>query len=109
MKNKSFKSQSLIKKSLTKIIRKLGYEFVDQSNLTLSNEDLYIKENLSKVGKKSLVIPMGETEITRKVKSIAIIIRSYTFGNKETKQVMLDQNKKRIFEFSKSEYTFIIP
>ena len=106
MKNKSFKSQSLIKKSLTKIIRKLGYEFVDQSNLTLSNEDLYIKENLSKVGKKSLVIPMGETEITRKVKSIAIIIRSYTFGNKETKQVMLDQNKKRIFEFSKSEYTF---
>ena len=106
MKNKISKNQSFLKKILIKIIRKIGYEFVDQSNLTLSNKGLYIKENLSEAGIKSVVIPLGETTITRKVKSLTIIIRSYTFGDKETNQVMLDQNKQRIFEFPKSEYTF---
>ena len=49
---------------------------------------------------------MGITPIVRVVKSITIIIRSYTFGDFNNNQVMLDQNKNRIFEFPKSEYTF---
>ena len=49
---------------------------------------------------------MGETTISRKVESLTIIIRSYTFGDLENNQVMLDQNKSRIFESQKSEYTY---
>ena len=69
MKSKYSKNNNFFKKILTKIIRKLGYEFVDQSNLTLSNKDLYIKDNLSEAGKKSLTLPMGETKISRKGES----------------------------------------
>ena len=67
---------------------------------------MYINKNLSVAGEKSIVLPLGETTITRKVKSLTIIIRSYTFGDKDTNQVMLDQNKQRVFEYPKSEYTF---
>ena len=79
---------------------------VDQSNLNIADEDLYIKKNLSKSGDKSITIPLGETTISRKIKSLTIIIRSYTFGDLENNQVMLDQNKSWIFESQKSEYTY---
>ena len=106
MKNKINKNKSFIKKIFVKLIRKFGYEIIDQSNLTLPDENLYVGKNLSKGGVKSITIPLGETSITRVVESITIIIRSYTFGDINNNQVMLDQNKKRIFEFPKEEYTF---
>ena len=53
-----------------------------------------LEKNLSKPGKKSLTVPLGITPIVRVVKSITIIIRSYTFGDFNNNQVMLDQNKK---------------
>ena len=48
---------------------------------------------------------MGVTNITNKINSLSIIIRSYTFGDIQNGKVMLDQNKKRVFEFPKIEYT----
>ena len=48
---------------------------------------------------------MGSTKITNKINSLSIIIRSYTFGDKDNDQVMLDQSKKRIFDAPKIEYT----
>ena len=45
------------------------------------------------------------TNITNKINSLTIIIRSYTFGDTDKNQVMLDQNKKRIFDAPKIEYT----
>ena len=39
------------------------------------------------------------------IKSLTIIIRSYTFGDADNDKVMLDQNKKRIFDLPKIEYT----
>ena len=106
MKIKKSSKSSFFKKILLKLVRKLGYEMVDQSNLNIADEDLYIKKNLSKSGDKSITIPLGETTISRKVESLTIIIRSYTFGDLENNQVMLDQNKSRIFESQKSEYTY---
>ena len=50
-------------------------------------------------GKKSITLPLGETKITRKVESLTIIFRSCTNVN------MLTQNKKRLFDKEKSEYT----
>ena len=43
---------------------------------------------------------MGETKISRKVSSLTVIFRSCTGIN------MLTQNKKRLFDKNKSEYTF---
>ena len=106
MKIKKSSKSSFFKKILLKLVRKLGYEMVDQSNLNIADEDLYIKKNLSKSGDKSISIPLGETTISRKIESLTIIIRSYTFGDLENNQVMLDQNKSRIFENQKCEYTY---
>ena len=53
-----------------------------------------INEDLSKIGKKSLTIPMGKVEITRPVKSLTIILRTCASVN------MLTQSKKRLFDAS---------
>ena len=51
-------------------------------------------------GKRSFSIGLGETKITRKVEAIDIIIKTCTSVQ------LVSQNKKRIFEKDKSEYTF---
>ena len=105
MKKKSSTKQGSLKKIFIKFIRKMGYEVIDQSNLNIAGEDVYAGENLSKSGKTSISVPLGKTTISRKINSITIIIRSYTFGDVDNSQVMLDQNKNRIFELPKAEYT----
>ena len=97
--------KSFLHKFFIKLVRKFGYEVIDQSNLHLPSKNLEANQNLSESGKQSLSIPLGKTEITRKVKSLTIIIRSYTFGDVNDSKVMLDQNKKRIFDLPKIEYT----
>ncbi len=106
MKNKpGNQKKSFLDKFFIKLIRKFGYEVIDQSNLHIPYKDLEANQNLSEGGKQSITIPLGKTEITRKVKSLTIIIRSYTFGDVDSSKVMLDQNKKRIFDLPKIEYT----
>ena len=105
MKNKIISKKNFISKLIIKIIRKLGYEIIDQSNLNIPTSNLSANENLSKSGTKSITVPLGMTNITNKVNSLTIIIRSYTFGDTDKNQVMLDQNKKRIFDAPKIEYT----
>ena len=97
--------KSYLHKFFIKLIRKFGYEIIDQSNLYIPSKNLEANQNLSENGKSSTSIPLGKTEITRKVKSLTIIIRSYTFGDVDDSKVMLDQNKKRIFDSPKIEYT----
>ncbi|MDC1112420.1 glycosyltransferase family 2 protein [Candidatus Pelagibacter sp.] len=105
MKNKTNNKKNFLSKLFIKIIRKFGYEVIDQANLKLQSSNLYANENLSKSGSKSITVPLGTTNITNKINSLTIIIRSYTFGDTEEDKVMLDQNKKRIFELPKIEYT----
>jgi len=106
MKNKPTNSKkTFLNKFFIKLIRKFGYEVIDQANLYIPSKNLEANENLSESGKQSISIPLGKTEITRKVKSLKIIIRSYTFGDVDDNKVMLDQNKKRIFDLPKIEYT----
>jgi hypothetical protein len=106
MKNKpGNQKKSFLNKFFIKLIRKFGYEVIDQSNLHIPYKDLEANQNLSENGKQSISIPLGKTEIIRKVKSLTIIIRSYTFGDVDSSKVMLDQNKKRIFDLPKIEYT----
>ena len=88
------------KKIFIKICRIFGYEIIDQSNFYVPTQEKFLDENLNIQGKKSITLPLGETKITRKVSSLTVIFRSCTNIN------MLTQNKKRLFEQKKSEYTF---
>ena len=98
IKSKTNKSYFL-KKIFIKISRLLGFEIIDQSNFYLPTSNRYVGENLSQIGKESLVIPMGRTKINRPVKSLDIILRTCCSVN------MLTQSKERIFEQNKSEYS----
>ena len=105
MKNKIYSKKSFFSKIIIKLARKFGYEVIDQAQFFVVSKNIDAKENLSESGKYSVTIPLGKTEITNKIKSLTIIIRSYTFGDIDDGRVMLDQNKKRIFELPKIEYT----
>ena len=106
MRNKLvIKKKSFLNKLFVKLIRKFGYEIIDQADLHIPSRNISANQNLSKSGEISISVPLGKTPITRKVKSLAIIIRSYTFGNTDNTKVMLDQNKKRIFDLPKIDYT----
>ena len=93
-------NKSFLKKIFIKICRIFGYEIIDQSNLYVPTQNKRLGESLSIQGKKSINIPLGEVKITRKVSSLTVIFRSCTSVN------MLTQNKKRLFDKNKSEYTF---
>ena len=90
---------NIIKKIFIKICRILGYEIIDQSNFFVPTQKKFLNQNLSVAGKKSITIPLGETNISRKIKSLTIIFRSCTSVN------MLTQSKKRLFDKDKHEYT----
>ena len=94
------KKNNIIKKLFIKLCRIIGFEIIDQSNLSLPTSDRSAFENLSVLGKNTITISLGETKITRPVKSLDIIIKTCTTVN------LVTQNKKRIFEKNKSEYTF---
>ena len=80
---------------LKKLIRKLGYETIDQSNLYIPSRELEAKANLSESGKTSISIPIGKTAIKRKVTSLTIIIRSYTFENDEKNKENEDVSRRK--------------
>ena len=92
--------KNFLKKIFVKICRFCGYEIIDQNNLYVPTQKKFLDDNLSIAGKKSITLPLGEVKISRKVKALTIIFRSCTNVN------MLTQNKKRLFDKEKSEYTF---
>ena len=93
------KSKNFLKKLFIKFCRLIGYEIIDQNNFYVPTSNKNLNETLSKSGVKSINLPLGEVAITRKVKSLDVIIRTCSSVN------MLTQNKKRIFEKDKIEYT----
>tara|TARA_B100000029_G_scaffold513236_1_gene612144 strand:- start:277 stop:1311 length:1035 start_codon:yes stop_codon:yes gene_type:complete len=92
--------KGFLKKIFIKICRTFGYEIIDQSNFYVPTQEKNLSDNLNVQGKKSINIPLGETKISRKITSLTVIFRSCTNVN------MLTQNKKRLFDQNKSEYTF---
>jgi predicted house-cleaning noncanonical NTP pyrophosphatase (MazG superfamily) len=96
---KSQKSKKFFKKIFIKLCRLMGYEIIDQNNFYVPTSNKNLSEILSVAGLKSINLPLGEVKITRKVTSLDIIIRTCSSVN------MLTQNKKRIFEKDKIEYT----
>ena len=105
-KNKNkINNKNFLKKIFIKLCRKIGYEIIDQNNLFIPSLNKYAEENLSEPGKSSISIPLGKVTIKRQVKDLMIIVRSYTSTEVDRSRNMLDQNKKRIFDAPKIEYT----
>ena len=95
---KTKKSSNFVKKIFVKVCRILGYELIDQNNFEIPTLEKNAIENISIAGKKSISMPLGQIDITRKVKSLNIYFRSCSKVN------LWNQNKKRIFEADKDEY-----
>ena len=91
--------KSIIKKLFIKLSRFLGYEMIDQNNFSSPTLRKQLNEDLSIINEKSIVLPLGEVNITKKVISVLIIFRT------NTDIEIWDQNKKRLFELPKIEYS----
>ena len=91
--------KSIIKKLFIKLSKIMGYEIIDQNSFISPTLDKELNKDLSRINEKSIVLPLGEVKISRKVKSILVLFR--TNSNIE----IWDQNKKRLFELPKIEYT----
>jgi len=90
--------KGIFKKLFIKLCRLLGYELIDQADMSfVTSSD---QNNPSILGNKSITLPLGEIKITRKIKSLNLIIKTCTSVN------LVTQSKNRIFEANKSEYTF---
>ena len=88
-----------MKKLFIKLCKIMGYELIDQNNFTSPTLDRELNKDLTILNDKSIVLPLGEVKISRKVKSILVLFR--TNSNVE----IWDQNKKRLFELPKIEYS----
>ncbi|MDC1146502.1 glycosyltransferase family 2 protein [Candidatus Pelagibacter sp.] len=91
--------KSIIKRLFIKLSKILGYEIIDQSNFSSPTLQKELNEDLSIINEKSIVLPLGEIKITKKVNSVLIIFRT------NTDVEIWDQNKKRLFEELKIEYS----
>ena len=100
MKKIKSNKESFLKKIFIKISRLLGYEIINQNSVFIPTSNKYLNENLSVQGEKLITVPMGEIKVTRPVKTLDVIIKSCTSVN------LVSQNKKRLFDHKKSEYTF---
>ena len=94
------KKNNFFKKIFIKICRIIGFEIIDQSNFSSPTLGKNLNDTLSIQGKKSITIPLGQMNLKKRVKSLKIILRTCT------SELIMDQNKRRIFDCEKNEYTF---
>tara|TARA_Y100000816_G_scaffold258269_1_gene212991 strand:+ start:63 stop:1034 length:972 start_codon:yes stop_codon:yes gene_type:complete len=87
-----------MKKLFIKLAKTLGFEIIDQNNFISPTLNKELNEDLSNFNSSSIVLPLGEVKITRKIESLLIIFRT------NTSVEIWDQNKKRLFEHPKIEY-----
>ncbi|WP_415314554.1 glycosyltransferase family 2 protein [Candidatus Pelagibacter sp. Uisw_137] len=92
-------TKSIIKKLFIKLSKILGFEIIDQSDFSSPTLQKELNEDLSTINQKSIVLPLGEVKITKKVNSVLIIFRT------NTDVEIWDQNKKRLFEEPKIQYS----
>ena len=88
-----------MKKLFIQICKLFGLELIDQNRFSSPTLNKELNQDLSIINEKSIILPLGEVKITRKVNSILIIIRM------NTEIEIWDQNKKRLFEKPKIEYS----
>ena len=88
-----------MKKIFIKLARLLGYEIIDQNNFVSPSLERELNDELSVINQKSIILPLGNVKITKKVKSLLIVLRM------NTEVEIWDQKKKRLFEQPKIDYS----
>ena len=88
-----------MKKIFIKIARLFGYEIIDQNNFVSPSLNKELNDDLSIINERSIVLPLVNVDITKKVRSLLIILRM------NTEVEIWDQKKKRLFEQPKIEYS----
>ena len=88
-----------MKKIFIKLARLIGYEIIDQNNFVSPTLEKELNYQLSVINQKSIILPLGNVKITKKVKSLLIVLRMNTVVE------IWDQKKKRLFEQPKIEYS----
>ena len=89
-----------MKKLFIKLAKILGFEIIDQNQFSSPTLNKELNEDLSILNEKSIVLPLGAVKISRSIKSLLIIIRM------NTEVEIWDQNKKRLFEQPKIDYSY---
>tara|TARA_Y100000591_G_C21777469_1_gene669131 strand:+ start:31 stop:999 length:969 start_codon:yes stop_codon:yes gene_type:complete len=89
-----------MKKLFIKLAKILGFEIIDQNKFSSPTLKKELSDDLSILNEKSIVLPLGEVKVSRSIKSILIIVRM------NTEVEIWDQNKKRLFEKPKVEYSY---
>ena len=97
---KNTNKTNFFKKIFIRLCRLLDFEIIDQSNFSSPTLSKDLNDTLSIQGKKSITIPLGQIDIKNKINSLKIIVRTCT------SELIMDQNKRRIFDKEKNEYTF---
>ena len=77
-----------MKKIFVKIARLFGYEIIDQNNFVSPSLNKELNDDLSIINERSIVLPLGNVDITKKVRSLLIILRM------NTEVEIWDQKKK---------------
>tara|TARA_Y100000816_G_scaffold254359_1_gene206492 strand:- start:293 stop:1267 length:975 start_codon:yes stop_codon:yes gene_type:complete len=88
-----------MKKLFIKLCKLFGYQIIDQNSFFSPTLNKELNENLSTINKESIILPLGQVNITKKIKSLLLIFRT------NTEIEIWDQNKKRLFEKPKIEYS----
>ena len=96
----NIQKNNFLKKIFVKLCRLFGFEIIDQSTFKSPTLEKGLNETLSIQGHKSITIPLGQIDIKNKITSLKIILRTCT------SELIMDQNKRRIFGEEKNEYTF---
>jgi len=91
--------KNILKRLFIKLSKVLGYEIIDQSDFSSPTLQKELNEDLSTINEKSIVLPLGEVKITKKVNSVLVIFRT------NTDIEIWDQNKRRLFKEPKIEYS----
>ena len=85
---------NILKKLFVKIIKSFGFEIIDQNQFKSPTLNKELDQQLSNIN-KSIILPLGEVKLTRKISSLLIIFR--TNSNIE----IWDQNKKEFLKQTK--------
>ena len=66
--------KNIIKKLFIRISKILGYELIDQNEFYSPTLEKKLDEDLSNK-KKSIIVPLGEVKLTRKITSLFIVLK----------------------------------
>ena len=67
-----------MKKLFIKLAKIFGFEIIDQNQFSSPTLGRELNDDLSTINEKSIVLPLGEVKITKKVNSVLTIFRTNT-------------------------------